>query len=211
LTPLRTFTGTGSSSLNNEMLKAESLMEIGHYREAAARYGVAALIAPANPLPLIGRGHAFLAAGDYRSAALALIRGMERFPDIARFNIDLTALMGSGEIIDIRRADILERLERRETAELRFLLGYLEYHTGDRERGMANLERAASDPRASMVIAQYPDLLRKNAPTLPRGSTPGGPDDSGEFDEFPGGQHKPEDTLVIPPPAPRREPEPDRE
>jgi hypothetical protein len=159
-TPLRSFTGGGASAVNDQILKAESLMEIGHYYEAADRYAAACTMDPTNPLPLLGRGHALLAAGDYRSAAFSLLRGLERFPEIARFAFDLKALMGGGEQIDIRRADILARLHQRESPELLFLLGYLEYHTGDHERGMADLEKAARLDQKGTIISRYPAMLR---------------------------------------------------
>jgi tetratricopeptide (TPR) repeat protein len=159
-TPLPTFTGAGTSAVNEQMLKAEALLEIGHYYEAADRYDAAHLADALNPLPLIGKAHALLAAGDYRSAVFALVQGLERFPEVARFPLDLTKLMGGGEIVDIRRADLMQRLEQRESPELRFLLGYLEYHTGDREHGLANLEQAAREERSGSIIARYPELLR---------------------------------------------------
>jgi len=164
--PLTSFTGGGPSPVNNELLKAEALMDIGSYTEAAERYAEAARLDPMNPLPLIGRGHALLAAGFYRSAAEALLRGLDRYPDLARFRMDLTALMGSGEVIDVRRADIARQLSQRESPELRFLLGYLEYHTGDTARGLENLTRAATDPRAPGVMGRYVEVLRARGGAL---------------------------------------------
>jgi len=171
-TPLRSFTGGGASAVNDQVLKAESLMEIGHYYEAADRYAAACTMDPTNPLPLLGRGHALLAAGDYRSAAFSLLQGLERFPEIARFAFDLKALMGGGEQIDIRRADIMARLHQREAPELLFLLGYLEYHTGDHERGMADLEKAARLDQKGTIIARYPAMLRGEG-VLPPPKFPG--------------------------------------
>jgi len=190
-TPLETFAGQGPSAFNDQMLKAESLMEIGHYYEAADRYATASAMDPTNPLPLLGRGHALLAAGDYRSAAYALLAGLERFPEVARFALDLRALMGGGEQIDIRRADLLARLRERDSAELRFLLGYLEYHTGDRERGLENLERAARLDRGASVISRYPAMLRGEGVLPPPKLLPA---------DFPS------PGAVTPPPAPASEP-----
>ncbi|MCK4342879.1 MAG: hypothetical protein KAY37_14285 [Phycisphaerae bacterium] len=206
--PLRTFTGGGSSEFNNQMLKAESLMDIGHFQEAADRYDRAHRLDPYNPLPLLGKGHAYLAMGAYNSAADALIRGLERFPEAARFSIDLKVLMGGGENIDIRRADLMRRLRQRETPEMLFLLGYLEYHTGDRERGLANLEKAAHAPRANMIIARYPALLRgQGIPPLPKFSderqtepdTPLPPRAPRVPTDEP--DTAPEETLILPPPV----------
>jgi len=173
--PLRSLTGAGPSALNDQMLKAESSLGIGHYSEAVDRYDAAHLIDPVNPLPLIGKGHALLAQGNYRSAALALVQGIEladRYPGLASLllkRLDLKALMGGGEVVDIRRADIMRQLGQGEDPLLRFLLGYLEYHSGDHEHGLENLRRAASNPRAGMVIARYPALLGGETPPVPPG------------------------------------------
>ncbi|HPM24719.1 MAG TPA: tetratricopeptide repeat protein [Phycisphaerae bacterium] len=177
-TPLRSLTGGGESALNEQMLKAEALMQIGHYSEAADRYDAARLADPTNPLPLIGKAHALLAQGSYSSAATTLVQGVEladRIPGLAGLlfsRLDLTALLGGGEIIDIRRADIMRQLERREDVRLRFLLGYLEYHSGDQQHGLENLARAARDPKADAVIGRYPTLVQPQSGARPRSAAP---------------------------------------
>jgi tetratricopeptide (TPR) repeat protein len=176
--PIRTFVGRADSSLNDELLKAEALLDIGQYYEAAARYDAARVLDPLNPLPLIGKGHAMLAAGQYLSAAVLLTRGLERFPELARFNVDLDSLMGGGEIIDIRRADIMRLLDQREDPRLRFLLGYLEYHTGDHDRGLENLEKAAAQAEPGSIMRRYPAMLRGGVLPVPKVpiSVPTGPE-----------------------------------
>jgi hypothetical protein len=174
--PLKTFVGEGSSPVNDELLKGESLLQIGQYYDAARRFERASMLDPGNPLPNIGRGHALLAAGDYLSASLSLVRGLERFPELTRFDVDLKSFLKSGEIIDIRRADLMQQLERREDPTLRFLLGYLEYYTGDREHGLANLDRAALDADPASIIRRYPALLRNEGlpppPKMPATDVP---------------------------------------
>lgn len=198
--PLRTFTGGGASALNDLMLKAESLMDIGHYFEAADRYRAAAALDPTNPLPAIGRGHALLAGGQYRSAVHALLRGLELFPDFARFSIDLKALLGGGEEVDIRRADLLRRLDQGEQAELRFLLGYLEYHSGQVERGMRNLRRAAELARPGSLIGRYPDMLQGVTPLpLPRLEGAIEPSEEVAEEEAAVNEESAEERLVVPP------------
>jgi tetratricopeptide (TPR) repeat protein len=162
--PIKSFVGEGSSPVNDELLKAESLMQLGQFYDAAKRYERASVLDPVNPLPLIGRGHALLAAGDYLSASLFLIRGLERFPEMSRFEVDLRSFLRGGEIIDIRRADLMKELDRRDDPTLRFLLGYLEYFTGDRSRGLGNLERAAESAEPGTIIKRYPAMLRGEGP-----------------------------------------------
>jgi hypothetical protein len=173
---IKTFAGRSPSEFNNEMAKAESLMDSRQYFDAAKRYEQAQRLDPGNPLPHIGQAHALLAAGEYQTAALHLVRGLERFPELARFHVDLTDLMGGGEVVDIRRADILSRLAQREDAELRFLLGYIEYHTGNEDSGMENLNQAAANPAAGSMIGRYPGMLRGERtlppPKLPEVSVP---------------------------------------
>jgi hypothetical protein len=166
--PIRSLVGRGTAEVNNELIKAEGLMQVGQFYDAANRYEQARLLDPANPLPLLGKGHALLAAGDYLSAALALQRAIETFPDLARFPIDLKALLGGGETVDIRRADIMNRLREGEDARLRFLLGYLEYHSGNSQSGFENLEKAAAASPPSSLVARYPALLRGEESALPR-------------------------------------------
>jgi len=197
-TPLRSMTGQGPSAVNDQMLKAESLMDIGHYAEAADRYEAARVLDPTNPLPLLGKGLALLAQGNYQSAAQTLIQGIalaDRTPGLAGVllrRLDLMALMGGGEIIDIRRADLMQQLELREVPELRFLLGFLEYHSGDRQRGLENLKRAADNPHADALIGRYPTLLEgQTAPLRPEPQLPA----------LPGEPTPSMEPLKVPPPS----------
>lgn len=161
-TSLKTFAGEGDTAVNAELRRAESFMTMGRYYDAADYYRRASLFDPMNPLPLVGRGHALLAAGDYLSSAVLLVQGLERFPELSRLGVDLSAMMGGGEIIDIRRADILRQLEQSEDARLRFLLGYLEYHGGMKTSGLENLKRAAATADPGSLIRRYPDMVEGN-------------------------------------------------
>lgn len=197
-TPLRTFVGGGASAANDELRRAEAAMELGRYYDAVRHYERVRRLDPANPLPLIGKGHALLAAGEYVSAALSLIRGLERFPELTRFEVDLTALVGGGEIVDIRRADLMKQLARHEDPQLRFLLGYLEIHSGIFELGLRNLDRAAREAKPGTLISRYADLIRRSRMLPPRLLPPGGNLDSTTNEpRSPGSE----------PSAPREEPE----
>lgn len=158
--PIRSFVGSDANALNDELLKAEAFMEIGEYFDAANRYERASRLAPGNPLPVIGRGHAALAAGDYLSAAVQLLRGLEMFPQIAGFRVDLKRLLGGGEIVDIRRSDIMKELGRHEDPRLRFLLGYIEVHSGNTRLGLENLEKAALSGQLGPAAQRYYGILR---------------------------------------------------
>lgn len=156
--PLRSFAGKGKSALNDALLKAEALLKSRNYYEAVSQYEIARIYDPTNPLPLIGKAYALLAGGDYRSAAQSLLAGLRRFPEFSRFQVDLKALLG-GEAVDVRRADIMRQLEKHEDPALRFLLGYLEFHTGQKKSGLRHLRTAAEHSRPGEFIWRYPSLI----------------------------------------------------
>jgi tetratricopeptide (TPR) repeat protein len=158
--PIRSFARGDNSHLNDTIARAEAQLEAHDYFAAVRTFEAARSLDPENPLPLLGQGHAQLAAGEFLSAANSIIRGLEQFPQIANFRLDLTALLGDAETVDIRRSELIERLERRENVQLRFLLGYLEYFGGRREAGLGNLKRAAEGAPAGSIIGRFPALLR---------------------------------------------------
>jgi hypothetical protein len=162
-TPLQTFVGRDATAVNDELRKAETALATGQYYDAVRHYERVRVLDPTNPLPIFGQGHALLAAGEYVSAANSLINGLERFPEFASFQIDLEALIGGGEIVDIRRADLIRQLARNEDPQLRFLLGYLEVHAGMIEFGLQNLEKAAGDADPGSLIRRYPEMIRHKA------------------------------------------------
>lgn len=157
--PLTTFAGRHQNRLNEYIRAGEMELQAGRYYDAARYFELASTIDPLNPLPLLARGHALAAAGDYRSAVRLLMLGIERFPQIAAFRIDLPGLVGRLDVFDVRRADLESKLEKVDSPELRFLLGYLELYSGLPEEGMRNLRLAAeaSDPQS--IIGMFADLV----------------------------------------------------
>lgn len=157
--PIQTFAGANENRLNQTMRQGEDELHKGRYYSAAGHFEIAAAIDPMNPLPLLARGHALAAAGDYRSAVRFLLQGIERFPQIAAFRIDLPAMIGQPDVFDIRRADLESKLAKTENPELRFLLGYLEFYSGLPEEGLKNLRMAATASPPDSVIGMFADLL----------------------------------------------------
>lgn len=167
--PVKSFAGRNQNRLNQFLAAAESALRAGHYYEADEQYQLALTIDPTNPLPMLGRGHALIAAGDYISAALWIERGIRRFPQITAFRLDLPSIVGRHDVFDIRRADLEERLAIEEHHRLRFLLGYIELYSGLQNPALRDLERAAEQAPQGSIIAIFPDLVlgRRELPPLP--------------------------------------------
>ncbi len=158
--PIGSFVGTAPTAVNERLREAEEFMAGGEYYRAAGRYEIAHTLDPRNPLPLLGRAHALIGAGQYLSAVNSLCRAIQRFPQIVRFRLDLTAFIPDAKLLEIRRAYLESRLREKDDYRLRFLLGYIEYHTELAEFGMDNLKRAAAAAPADSPIARFPELVR---------------------------------------------------
>ena len=161
-TPTETFTGDTSSRVGKLIARAEELVRNGDYYQASTVYSLASATAPGDALIKLGQGHALLAAGEYLSAVTSLTAAIEAYPAVAFMNFNLYAFVPDPSVLEIRRADLEDRLSRQEDYRLRFLLGYAEYFSGLQKFGLPDLERAAANAPADSVIAEFPDML-KNA------------------------------------------------
>lgn len=157
--PVVSFVGRNRSRFNERLAAAEEALHAGQYYRAADLFSMARTMNEDDPLPLLGRGHALIAAGDYRSAVWCLQQGISRFPQIAAFRLDLISLIGREDVFDIRRADLEAKLAIADHFELRFILGYLEFYSGLPEEGLRNLQQAAKAAPPESVISIFPELL----------------------------------------------------
>lgn len=157
---VRSLVGEKKSEVGRLILQAEEFTRQGDYYKAGNIYNLAIAYEPDNAMLRFGYGHALLAAGEYLSAALQLTAGIERYPAIAYLKFDLTSFAPDKNVFDIRRADLEQRLERKEDYRLRFLLGYTEYYSGLKKFGLPNLEKAASLAPPDSVIARFPEMLK---------------------------------------------------
>ena len=64
------------------------------------------------------------------SSSLFLSRALEIFPEYAQFKVDLVGMVGDRDKVESRIADIKLWIEKSDSAELQFLLGYVYYQIG---------------------------------------------------------------------------------
>jgi tetratricopeptide (TPR) repeat protein len=115
---------------NQYMQAAQTYLKQGKYYRAADSYALALIYKTDDAGAYAGRGHALFAAGEYMSSALFISRAIELSAAYAQGKNDLVTLLGDGDKLEGRIADVEEWLKRSDVAELQFLLGYVYYQIG---------------------------------------------------------------------------------
>ncbi|HRX87573.1 MAG TPA: hypothetical protein P5572_21310, partial [Phycisphaerae bacterium] len=164
---IHTLAGPDDSRVDELMRTAESKSRAGDYYQASTYYGLAASLAPENPLIRLGYANSLAAAGEYITAVLNLEQAVADYPAFGFLRLDLNEFVQNPKDLDLRRADLEQRLDRREDYRLRFLLGYIEYYSGFEKFGLPNLRKAAAAAPEGSIIARFPDILESPAKYLP--------------------------------------------
>ncbi|HNO77540.1 MAG TPA: hypothetical protein PKN33_05715 [Phycisphaerae bacterium] len=158
---LKTLAGSSKTSSAELIAQAESKVQEGKYYQAARLYEMAARMAPDQAMPRLGHAHALFAAGEFMTAYRYLVEAIDMYPAFGYLNFDLTNFIPDANLIDIRRANLEERLKQKEDYRLRFLLGYVEYYIGLKQFGIPNLRRAAGEAPDNSIPARFPDIIEK--------------------------------------------------
>ena len=156
----KTFASYAKNKFNEHMRAAEQYLKEGKYYRAADTYTLASIYKSNDPLAYAGKSHALFAAGGYMSSALFLSRTLEMFPEYARFKIDLVAMVGDRDKVESRIADIEEWLQRSDSGELQFLLGYVYYQIGRADEAKKAIDAAyekLSDAPAVIILKKAID------------------------------------------------------
>lgn len=160
----RTFTGPYAATITRLLEEAEGLLAKGQYYRAADRYALAQTIDPGIPQPPMGRAAALLAAGDYMSSANAIFTTIRLFGERTPTRLELLDRIPDEQVLAERRTDLEQRLQVFDDFRLRFLLGMVQYSTGQREAGLENMEQAAGRaPAEFSAVREYVERL-KTAP-----------------------------------------------
>jgi hypothetical protein len=122
----------------------------GRYLDAAGTYQSAGQMSPDNPLTLIGRAHAQLAAGLYSAGAEDLQVVFAKKPELIAVRYDLRAFIPEKRLNHL--LDDLARLarERRANPTANFALAYMDYQLGRKDDLLLTLDiwqrQAPKDP-----------------------------------------------------------------
>ena len=148
----KSFDSLSESKFNQHMRDAEEHLKAGSYYRAASCFSLASVYQADNPLALAGRGHALFAAGEYVSSALFLSRALAISPEYLQMRVDLVAMLGDGNKLAGRIADIEQWLARSGSSQLQFLLGYVYYRTGQLLRAKQAIDAAYEKTPESTAV-----------------------------------------------------------
>ncbi|NOT02492.1 MAG: hypothetical protein HOP29_17945 [Phycisphaerales bacterium] len=162
--PIGNGAADAASSLDHEpgeryLRQAEEFMQSGQFLRAVAQYELAIVANRRNARAYLGQAHATLAAGQYRIAARRILAAFRQFPELIESDIDLRRDISPSSALSVCRAELHAHVERDTDYSLRFLLGYLDYFSGDASSGMDHLRAAALAAPPDSIVATLPDRL----------------------------------------------------
>jgi len=132
---LRGLAGQGKNAFARSMRQAQEAMTKGMFYAAANRYETAWLIRRSDPLPAVGAGLAYLAAGEAYRASELLRQAITRFQPLMQVRLDVARLMGPA-VAERRFGEIRDRLASpaaQTEMPLVFLMTFLHANRGEAE------------------------------------------------------------------------------
>jgi tetratricopeptide (TPR) repeat protein len=160
-----TFKGGRNTVFEEYMKMAEQQLKEGRYLDAAGTYQSAGQMSPDNPLALVGRAHAQLAAGMYLAAVEDLQVVFERKPEMIAVRYDLSAFIPKQRLDNLLKdVATLTRADRfNPTAS--FALAYMDYQTGRTDDLKLTLEMwkrlRPKDPWPKVLEKAWLDEVKK--------------------------------------------------
>lgn len=126
-------------------------MREGNYPEAVRRYRQAEDASPQMAEIVLRKGHAYIANGQYRLAAVAMKRGFSLNHNIARDGFSLDKLYGGNEAAKNEHLDKLAEASIKEpgNSDIYYLLGIMLHYDGSPDRAQPFFAHARSNIRST--------------------------------------------------------------
>jgi len=171
--PHKTLESFSQAKFDQFIKTAEAQLKQGKYYRAAEAFAQASIYKRNDPIAEAGRGHALFAAGEYMSSALCIARAIENSAEYTQTKIDIVAVVGDKDRVESRIAEIHQWLERSDTPELKFLLGYVYYRLGRLDRAKMAIDLAYEKmPQSPAVQTLKKAIEDAMAPSKPTGGAP---------------------------------------
>ncbi len=136
------FKSLANAKFNEYIQAAGKFFKQGKYYRAADAYILAGVWSGEHPQPLIGRGHALFAAGEYMSSSYFIQRAITLDPEYASKKFDLRQLLFDLDMIENGLLEVMAWQQKSGSGELAFLLAYLFYQLDDISKAQAAIDLA---------------------------------------------------------------------
>jgi len=140
--PHKDFKSLANAKFNEYIQAADKFFKQGKYYRAADAYILAGVWSGEHPLPLIGRGHALFAAGEYMSSSYFIQKAITLDPEYASKKFDLPRLLFDPDMIENRLLEVMTWQQKNGSGELAFLMAYLFYQLNDMSRAQIAINLA---------------------------------------------------------------------
>ncbi len=165
--------GGSDQALDVLLATGESSLRNGRYMSAERAFVMAALVAPANPLPLVGVANSQLAAGLDLSAAVALRNLFMNYPEMIAVRYTPELLGPDERVRGIAQRAIDTGATSRHAADNGLLAAYVGYQLGDRTMTERGLELLAGSPNETQFASLLKSIwLRSEEPPPAGGIVP---------------------------------------
>ncbi|NLW86353.1 MAG: hypothetical protein GXY38_05715 [Planctomycetes bacterium] len=147
---LNRFTGSGSDRANAAMAEADRRLRLGDYYQAVYQYRIAQAGNRNNPLPQVGMGLAYFAAGEPITAATRLRAAFSMLPPLMKTRLDIPKFVDENVVrAQLQRLDevIARQGDEKPDAAMVFVAAYMHANLGNAQQAR-----------------QYAQLLKELAP-----------------------------------------------
>ncbi len=167
---LNSLVGRAPGAFNQEMARGQAAMKKGKFIRAMDAYQGAMMLNQTNPLPIVGRAHAELAAGLYDTAAYDLKFVFRRHPELTAIRYNLKKLLPAITITAVNKD--LAGLLKEKSKTGAFLSAYMAYQAGNRAELKKVLAEWAKWRNGGMWPAMLSQAWLHRAKTTPHGAKP---------------------------------------
>ena len=152
----KTFKSYAAAKFDHYVQAGNEYMQQQKYYRAADAFTLAEIYDNESLLPVIGKGHALFAAGEYMSSSFFLTSVIARSPQFLEQDIDLETILGGKDVIETRLVDIVNWQLKSGAGELAFLGSYVLYRIdrlNEAEMAIAEALKEMPDNVAAKALA----------------------------------------------------------
>jgi len=141
------------SGYGHFVLRGHQAIKAGQYATAESYYAAAVALGQDRPAAFFGRVHALMGARMYLQAANVLQTGFKKHPDWVRHALDMRAVYPQADVYGRIVRELRNEADRgMGRGQYDFLLGYVQFASGQKEEARKRLSGPAGEDKARKAI-----------------------------------------------------------